>query len=650
MPNFQTFKDFLPLGCCGTCRRNLSYRFAEKPCPERYKPFPCEADTQFYQNVSDKLRKLPRGSGDNPACNCFICDPAHTDFRSVKSETRGTPKPEFSNETTRDNRSLDKSRVQDITEMMSTLTPRTKDALVHARIREKQAQEQKSQTDPLTFVGAVGGKPVEIIAGAKAKKKLVYDSKAPVPRSTFENMASATDISNRRAKINAAEFRKSQGVRSIEPGFAEGLRSEPKVIEKYFTTKYIDLEVMKDKVIVVERKKLVYCHDLLGYVNYIKEVRGIKPEIKVLQKVGVDGGGNFFKICLNIVVNEKTESDLRSPPKKKPSKSSDFKDGGVRKLLIIGIVQDIAETYGNAKIILNLLGIEKIDFVIATDYKLVNILLGLSSHSSKFRCPYCKVPFDDFCNPRRKVCQSLLRTLGDIRNWHRKYVEHCQWNYPTNPAKGKKDAMDFFNCIEEPLFNLPDETYIWDILPLFELHLRLGLINNLVTELNQKWSSCTGVPDPFWNFCDTNGIKKSTYRGNALEGPQTLILLEKLDLLERSIPRRFHGSDFVSVLRAFQVLHKSCMQMTLDQNWQSHLRDFKLRIERLNWKTGATKLHILMDHLEDFVLAKGPLGPFNEQASESVHHDWTATWDRYKKFANEDNLLVAVGTYNYRRT
>ena len=33
----------------------------------------------------------------------------------------------------------------------------------------------------------------------------------------------------------------------------------------------------------------------------------------------------------------------------------------------------------------------------------------------------------------------------------------------------------FFNCIEEPLFNLPDDTYILDILPLFELHLRLGV-------------------------------------------------------------------------------------------------------------------------------------------------------------------------------
>ena len=182
------------------------------------------------------------------------------------------------------------------------------------------------------------------------------------------------------------------------------------------------------------------------------------------------------------------------------------------------------------------------------------------------------------------------------------------------------------------------------------MHLRLGFINNLVKELNDRWSACTNEVDPFWKFCDENGIKKSTYRGNALEGPQTLLLLEKLDLLERSVPRRVHGSDFISVLKHFKALYLSCFQMSLDQNWQRNLADLKLSIEKLNWKTGSTKLHILIDHLELFVLTYGPLGPFNEQASEAVHHDWMETWNCYKKFANEENLLLAVGRYNYRHT
>ena len=144
-----------------------------------------------------------------------------------------------------------------------------------------------------------------------------------------------------------------------------------------------------------------------------------------LLSIGIDGGGGFFKVCLNIIVWKKAD-DLKSPPKKKPTKNDTYKDGGVKKLVIIGIVQKIAETYFNTKTILNLLKIEKIDFVIATDYKLCNILLGLSTHASKFRCPCCKVTYDEFCNHRRQIWQSNLRTLGDIREWHRKFKQHCE--------------------------------------------------------------------------------------------------------------------------------------------------------------------------------------------------------------------------------
>ena len=168
--------------------------------------------------------------------------------------------------------------------------------------------------------------------------------------------------------------------------------------------------------------------------------------------------------------------------------------------------------------------------------------------------------------------------------------------------------------------------------------------------MNDRWSKCTTDKDPFWKFCDENGIKKSTYRGNALEGPQTLILLEKLDLLAQKIPRRVKGSEFISALKSFRTLYFSCFQMSLHDNWQDHLRDFRLDIEKLKWTTGSTKLHIVLDHLTEFVLTKGPLGPFNEQASEAVHHDWKSTWDDYKKYPGDDNLFLAVARYNKRRT
>ena len=36
----------------------------------------------------------------------------------------------------------------------------------------------------------------------------------------------------------------------------------------------------------LSRKKVVYCHDLSGFANYVKEDRGISEDIEVDQKIG----------------------------------------------------------------------------------------------------------------------------------------------------------------------------------------------------------------------------------------------------------------------------------------------------------------------------------------------------------------------------
>ena len=85
-PAQNRVKDFLPLGCCGACRANLSYRLGKNPNKKRYKPFPCESDSEFYQKVIPKLQKVPRGTGKSTECKCFMCEcePAHTFFKSIK--------------------------------------------------------------------------------------------------------------------------------------------------------------------------------------------------------------------------------------------------------------------------------------------------------------------------------------------------------------------------------------------------------------------------------------------------------------------------------------------------------------------------------------------------------------------------------------
>ncbi len=63
------------------------------------------------------------------------------------------------------------------------------------------------------------------------------------------------------------------------------------------------------------------------------------------------------------------------------------------------------------------------------------------------------------------------------------------------------------------------------------------------------------------------------------------------------------------------------------------------------------KIHAIFDHIAEFCQKRGiGLGNFSEQASESVHHDFQKTWERYamplghKDFGK--HLCQAVVKYN----
>ena len=67
----------------------------------------------------------------------------------------GKKRCEISGDTSRDNRSLDESRVEEINRLMKNLTPKTKSGLGHALIKDK--QQDKSSESPVQFTAATGG-------------------------------------------------------------------------------------------------------------------------------------------------------------------------------------------------------------------------------------------------------------------------------------------------------------------------------------------------------------------------------------------------------------------------------------------------------------------------------------------------------------
>ena len=63
-----------------------------------------------------------------------------------------------------------------------------------------------------------------------------------------------------------------------------------------------------------------------------------------------------------------------------------FKDMGVKKVFVLAIAPKTPETYLNMKILIEKIKLNKLkNYIMVADLKLVNIILGLGTHSSKLK-------------------------------------------------------------------------------------------------------------------------------------------------------------------------------------------------------------------------------------------------------------------------
>ena len=81
----------------------------------------------------------------------------------------------------------------------------------------------------------------------------------------------------------------------------------------------------------------------------------------------------------------------------------------------------VLETYHNIKVLFNLLEVEKLNFKLSTNLKLVNIIIGKQLAACKFPCPYGN------CIRNENYGWSKGENLffNDLRTNHRNYVDHA---------------------------------------------------------------------------------------------------------------------------------------------------------------------------------------------------------------------------------
>ena len=119
-------------------------------------------------------------------------------------------------------------------------------------------------------------------------------------------------------------------------------------------------------------------------------------------------------------------------------------------------------------------------------------------------------------------------------------------------------------------------------------------------------------------------------------------------ILEKDLPSEL--KKYARALNAFNKVRVAAFGEHLGSSLEADVAQFRSCYMELLIPI-TPKVHIIIDHLVDFCKRHGSaLGPFSEQASESVHADFSQIWQHYRVAPNHDRfadkLLSAVVKYN----
>ncbi len=485
-----------------------------------------------------------------------------------------------------------------------------------------------------------------------SRVKALYSDK-PIPASELKKMMQVNNMSLNQVKKQSFMIRTWQGRNSIEPRTLNTLVEMDRTLQPFFKSQDVELEGHKNTLV---KRSITYCHDVNGVIQHIKETRGYSSESTLRSKIGIDSGGDFLKVCLNLDVVDSDNS-----PKKKAkfaykegACASEFKDSGVKKIIILAIVENVTESHGNLKIILDLLGIQNIDCVHAMDMKAANAFIGIGTASSTFPCTWCEMKKSEFGNEEFLFTGGNLRTLGSIR----KNAQEYQLALQGHKGRTKLSSAQQLNCEHPPLCYKEDSTVVLHVIPPMELHIMLGIVNRLYDHLNNKLEQI-GSKHSAYDWSDKLGMARKKHHGGEFDGKQCSLLLKNVNILFEVLDiEDINNEDIanaIDALKATSVVKEACFGKELDPNYKQIITDFGIAYMKLGISV-TPKVHAILVHVCQFLeIHEGNgLGPWSEQASESVHFDFSQLWEKgcYKRSLNHDQyadkLLKCVITYNSR--
>ena len=393
----ERFDERLPTALCTTCRLALTLFEKGEGNLDRVNIFD-------YSQLKP-LSRVTRTS-TSTSCDCLLCEigrstinakgvPSHRPVGRPKSDDFESQHPlrlcslclcEISRG--KSHTCTVNDRVSNIQSMIDVSPPKTDEKIASHILKEKSNVNNSSN---VSLSKCSGGRPLNVSIGKSTPTKPTSFS-----ASDMRDIQIDLGLSVNKTLQHARRLRyQTSNRKCVEANLKKHLEDFSHKLDDYFKVHQSHLK-KPDGFEPGLETPVVYCSDMDSLIETVLLER-MKDFEKVELKIGIDGGGGFLKVCLNII----GEDSENVPPTKRRKYSEVardlFKDSSVQKLLILAIAPNVTENYSNVFDIWRMLKFEDslaqeaLKTRFATDLKMCNILLGLMSHASSHPCSWCDI-------------------------------------------------------------------------------------------------------------------------------------------------------------------------------------------------------------------------------------------------------------------
>ena len=381
-----------PTGLCSACRANLYH--CEKPGGLEGRSDPREKWKTF------QLGNIPTSRNHDPQ-TCSLCKVVKQNPVGMKGDQSISPKVLLRGE----NKTLPPKKVspkkicmkckqtigrgiphpctpssvqKNIVDMISGQPSKGQEQIISESLKNIVPEKGSEPGGKMRLKGLRGGNSLTVTVGKPSEKPVSHI----LTREFIQKLQKKLNCSERKLLIMCKEFR-NKGVK-FEPNIREDIERLSHCLDDFYTLEKLDFKLKSNKAAETKVKlDLVYVKDPVKFIDYVIEERGLDKS-KVLVRLGLDGGQGSFKVIASIFETDYDPEIMFS------NEEPGNRFTGSKRMLVMAMSEGMEEIYSNLRIVVEKLQLNLLECVYACDLKLINTILGISSHSGKHACCYCE--------------------------------------------------------------------------------------------------------------------------------------------------------------------------------------------------------------------------------------------------------------------